>query len=608
MPSLSEILKDPNYTSANAETKQAIFDRWAPQDPSYANANEATKLAIKERFGIVAPAEIPISGVPGPRKTAPFASTADVLLSAPYRAVAGAADIFLTAPENVANLAKMGYGTAVTAMGRPDLAPEVTAPRQPIAEAFKRAGLIREPQGELTAGQRIADVALQSGTAALLGGGPAIYRTATTLPQAGRAATGVATMGAGAGAAGQAVTEATGEPLLGAATSMTIPGVAISRAQARQAQLQAEQQRNAVRDLTIRQAQQEGYLVTPGSVTPSTQNVLAERLGGKTRTQQEAAVRNQEVTDRLARRALGLPENAPLERATTQQIRKEEFKKGYEPLNRIGPVRTDQDFNDALDNVLQAYTGPGRSFPGAIPQPVADLVSSYRVGQFNSADAIQATKILREQASTNVSRGDKSLGLAQRAISNALEDQIERSLQQAGNPNAQAMLDQFRASRQRMAISHSVEDAIIEGGGSVNARQLANDLQTRGKYFSGDLDLIAKFANISRPVMVQPGTQGTPGAQTMLGGAAAGLGGYGGYAIGGGPGAAMGATIGALFPQAVSAGARAYLRSGLAQQRAIPTYERSGVNALAASNEAVMRAMMGLPTFTNQPQNALVQP
>lgn len=25
MPSLSEILNDPNYTSANAETKQAIF-------------------------------------------------------------------------------------------------------------------------------------------------------------------------------------------------------------------------------------------------------------------------------------------------------------------------------------------------------------------------------------------------------------------------------------------------------------------------------------------------------------------------------------------------------------------------------------------------------
>lgn len=607
MPSLSEILKDPNYTSANAETKQAIFDRWAPQDPNYANANQETQQAIRERFGLSIASQIPSSGIPGPR-AAKKASTKDVLISAPYKAVAGAADILLTAPENVANLAKMGFGTAAIAAGRPELAPEVTAPRQPVSEAFKRAGLIREPQGEMTAGQRVLDVALQGGTAALMGGAPAIRAAAPGLVGQTRAATGVASVGAGAGAAGQAVTEATGDPLLGAATSMALPGVAISRAQAKQAQLQAEQQRNAVRDLTIRAGQQEGYIVTPGSVTPSTQNVLAERLGGKSRTQQEFAVRNQEVTDRLARRALGLPPSAPLERATTQQIRREEFQRGYEPLNRIGAVRTDQDFNDALDRVLQAYTGPGRSFPGAIPQPVVDLVRSYRVGQFNSADAIQSTRTLRDQGNSNIARGDNALGLAQRAISNALEDQIERSLQQAGNPNAQAMLDQFRASRQRMAISHAVEDAIVEGGGSVNARKLANDLQTQGRYFTGDLDLIARFANISRPVMVQPGTQGTPGAQTLLQGASAGLGGVAGYGLGGGAGAGAGAAVGALFPQAVSAAARRYLRSDLAQQRAVPTYNRPGVNALAATNEAVMRSMMGLPTFTNQPQNALTAP
>ncbi len=542
------------------------------------------------------------SEVPGPRRRA---STMDIITSAPYRAVAGAADIFLTAPQNVANLAKMGFGTAATALGRPDLAPDVTAPRQPVAEAFKRAGLIREPQGETTAGQRVLDVALQGATGAVLGGAGGIGQAAKTLPQLARATTGMAATGAVAGAAGQGVTEVTGQPLLGAAISMATPGVAISAAQARQARLQAEQARNAVRDLTLRQGQAEGYIATPGSITPSTQNVLAERLAGKTRTQQEFAVRNQEATDFLARRALGLPPDARLERSTTQQIRKDEFQKGYEPLNRIGTVKTDQDFDSALNNVLQAYTGPGRSFPGAIPQPVVDLVNSYRVGQFNSADALQATRTLREQANANISRGDNALGLAQRAVSNALEDQIERSLQQAGNPNAQAMLEQFRASRQRMAISHAVEDAIIEGGGSVNARQLANDLQTRGKYFSGDLDLIARFANISRPVMVQPGTQGTPGSQTLFGGIGGGLGAAVGYAMGGAQGATLGGVVGAMAPAAVSAGARRYLRSDLAQQRAIPTYDSPTVNALAAQNEALLRAAMGIPTFTNQPVNAL---
>ena len=52
MPSLLEILDDPNYVNANAATKAAIFDKWAPKDDNYTSANEATKAAIRERFGV----------------------------------------------------------------------------------------------------------------------------------------------------------------------------------------------------------------------------------------------------------------------------------------------------------------------------------------------------------------------------------------------------------------------------------------------------------------------------------------------------------------------------------------------------------------------------
>jgi len=53
MPSLQEILRDPNYINANPETKQAIFERWSPQDQNYAGANDATKQAIRQRFGLM---------------------------------------------------------------------------------------------------------------------------------------------------------------------------------------------------------------------------------------------------------------------------------------------------------------------------------------------------------------------------------------------------------------------------------------------------------------------------------------------------------------------------------------------------------------------------
>jgi len=52
MPTLLEILNDPNYTNANQATKKAIFDKYSAQDQNFTGANEATKNAIRQRFGI----------------------------------------------------------------------------------------------------------------------------------------------------------------------------------------------------------------------------------------------------------------------------------------------------------------------------------------------------------------------------------------------------------------------------------------------------------------------------------------------------------------------------------------------------------------------------
>ena len=63
MADLAAILKDPNYVNANPATKQAIFDKFAPQDPNFANANPETQLAIRSKFGLT-PVE---SGIPAGR-------------------------------------------------------------------------------------------------------------------------------------------------------------------------------------------------------------------------------------------------------------------------------------------------------------------------------------------------------------------------------------------------------------------------------------------------------------------------------------------------------------------------------------------------------------
>jgi hypothetical protein len=193
-----------------------------------------------------------------------------------------------------------------------------------------------------------------------------------------------------------------------------------------------------------------------------------------------------------------------------------------------------------------------------------------RLTRFNS------TKVLKEQGNSAINRGDTAVGHAKLDIAKALENQIERSLTNSGNPNAVAMLDQFKASRQRMAISHTIEDAIREGSGSIDAKKLAADIQ-RGKYMTGDLKIAAEFANTFPRVNQRVGAIGTPAAGTMLqnslGGALASAGGAAFGSQYGGTAAALGAVL-PVVPTAVSAIMRQKLLSAGGQANVIPNYAR----------------------------------
>jgi hypothetical protein len=367
--------------------------------------------------------------------------------------------------------------------------------------------------------------------------------------------------------------------------------------------LAKQKELNAVRDATLLAGQREGYVATPGSVTPTTKNMMAERMAGKTNLEQLASVQNQMVTDQLARRAVGIPETAPLTSTAMQDIRKAEYAKGYEPVKKIGEVKTDEAFLNDLINVESKYTGPSGSFPEAVPEQVSAMVKNFTKDKFDAGDAVDVTRKLREQAKGDFKRGDNDLGMARVAVSNALENQIERSLTAANRPDAAAILEQFRLSRQRMAITHTIEDAIKEGGGSVIASKLARDIQS-GKYVSGDIKTIAEFANVFPRVSQTPSQIGTPGAGTMMGrgvGGAAGMG--AGFLLGGQAGAGAGAAIGAFAPEMVSAGMRNYLLSPSGQRNLVPNY--SPFASRLTSDQAARNAL--LMQQANQQRNALAK-
>src|ERR1051325_8202718 len=76
-------------------------------------------------------------------------SNLSVTANAANKAIAGIPDTFLNLPTNIWNLGKAAYGSAATALGRPDLAPELSKNPDLVRSGFEKLGLIHqsnEPQ------------------------------------------------------------------------------------------------------------------------------------------------------------------------------------------------------------------------------------------------------------------------------------------------------------------------------------------------------------------------------------------------------------------------------------------------------------------------------
>lgn len=259
---------------------------------------------------------------------------------------------------------------------------------------------------------------------------------------------------------------------------------------------------NQVKEATLRAGQDEGLVVTPSQAGAGRVSRFAEGLSGKAKTEQLAVIRNQEKFDGLARRALGLPNDAPLTSEAMQALRNQAYKSGYEPVKSVGIVSTDGKFNSALDGIVRKYSGATRSFPGSAKNEVSDVVEAFRVKYFDAGDALDAMKILREDAAQAFRSGNNALGIAQRKIAAALEDKIERQLMAQGK-DGQALLKSFRDARTLMAKSHAVEEAIVEGAGTVDPQKFARMLQ-RGDKLTGELKTMAEFANTFKKVSRVP--------------------------------------------------------------------------------------------------------
>ena len=243
-----------------------------------------------------------------------------------------------------------------------------------------------------------------------------------------------AALGAGANWAGGKVADVTGSPLAGALANAGIqglpmlaggelpalrdtptdvgPAVAPEVAAAREAGIK----------LTPTQAQAPGGAIGRG----------IESLTGTAKLERALSRANAATVGRLAGEDIGV--EGPLTRAALKDA-KAAPNAVYAEVARLGNVPVDDVFRQQIAGI--ANPGGG-SFSFDTPADIARLKEGYgSLKNFDAGDAVAKARQLRRDAGANIGARynpmQQALGHAQRAVADALEDQIDRHLQAVAN-------------------------------------------------------------------------------------------------------------------------------------------------------------------------------
>lgn len=220
---------------------------------------------------------------------------------------------------------------------------------------------------------------------------------------------------------------------------------------------------------TLENGRGEGYVVPPSTVSSSAKAKIAEGTAGKITTAQQAAARNQSVTDKLAAEAVGLPVGESITPTALEQVRKEAGK-AYEAVASLPGKAAVQ--ADSLSNVKGA--------PAVDPR---QMIEDLKQARF---DASAWEKSYARTADPDSLKKGKAAG----ALATRLESQLEDYAKSLGRGD---LVPELRKARALIAKTWTVENALNEGTGSVNAAKLARDL-ANGAPLSGGLRKAAMMA------------------------------------------------------------------------------------------------------------------
>jgi hypothetical protein len=416
-----------------------------------------------------------------PKATPPAPATSGergvAALSGVNRGIAGVAGLPGDTAENLVNLGIAGYGAvkqAITGKPGPDLV-NLPATSRWIADRWQQGGVPTEnPRPDDRASRMLHTGGVVAGSS--MGGRPvptALSATAAAVAQ-----------------------ETLGDEYA-APAALAAGSFAHSIQTARAKSLVTQQTTNAQRDKAALEARKAGYVLPPSQANPSVWNKMLEGFAGKISTAQHASSKNQHITNVLARRSLGLPDDAPLSDRVLNSLRNDAGK-AYQSIKDFGggkvKFRPDAQFKADIDSIGGDFAKAAKEFPELAQVKDVETLKAALQRPISPAAAVELVKKLRKDASVNFKAFDNNEKLAtakaQRAAADAIEDLVERNLTRGGNGD---LVKNFREARVTIARTYDIEAALNDTTGNVSAKAFAK-LASKGKPLGPNEQKIASFA------------------------------------------------------------------------------------------------------------------
>jgi hypothetical protein len=241
--------------------------------------------------------------------------------------------------------------------------------------------------------------------------------------------------------------------------------------------------------LVAERAIAEGATLPPTQVNPSMLNRIIEGISGKQQTSQIASVKNQQLVNEQARKALKLGPDVEITPQVLQQFRAE---KGlaYDALRANPTYYADKSFFAELNK----ETARLQNMKALDVSAELKLLNNLKQMNFNGDELVESIKRLRDSAQTNSSplanARDKDLGRAQKFAAKQLEALAERNLTNFNQPD---VMKNFKQAREDIAKSYTIEKALNATTGNVSGADLGT-LARKGKIVPAELQTLANAA------------------------------------------------------------------------------------------------------------------